>query len=62
MALNGKTAVVTGAAMEIGQAMAEELLQNGAKVRVCECGRSPAESRAGQPSILAHIGIILLVF
>ncbi|XP_059207597.1 15-hydroxyprostaglandin dehydrogenase [NAD(+)]-like isoform X2 [Centropristis striata] len=32
MALNGKTAVVTGAAMGIGKAMTEILLKNGAKV------------------------------
>ncbi len=33
MALNGKTAVVTGAAMGIGRAISETLLQNGAKVK-----------------------------
>lgn len=31
MALNGKTAVVTGAALGIGKAITEILLQNGAK-------------------------------
>uniref|UniRef100_A0A3Q0S105 Zgc:56585 n=1 Tax=Amphilophus citrinellus TaxID=61819 RepID=A0A3Q0S105_AMPCI len=34
MALNGKTAVVTGAAMGIGKAIVEILLQNGAKVEL----------------------------
>lgn len=34
MALSGKTAVVTGAAMGIGKAITEILLKNGAKVRV----------------------------
>lgn len=33
MALNGKTAVVTGAAMGTGGATPETLLQNGAKVK-----------------------------
>lgn len=33
MALNGKIAVVTGAAMGIGKAITEILLQNGAKVK-----------------------------
>ncbi len=33
MALNGKNAVVTGAAMGIGKAISEMLLQNGAKVK-----------------------------
>lgn len=33
MALNGKIAVVTGAALGIGKAMTEILLQNGAKVK-----------------------------
>lgn len=33
MALSGKVAVVTGAAMGIGNAMTRVLLQNGAKVR-----------------------------
>lgn len=32
MALNGRTAVVTGAAMGIGKAITKILLQNGAKV------------------------------
>lgn len=32
MALSGKIAVVTGAAMGIGRAITEILLQNGAKV------------------------------
>lgn len=34
MALNGKIAVVTGAAMGIGKAITEILLQNGAKVNI----------------------------
>lgn len=33
MALNGQVAVVTGAAMGIGRAITEILLQNGAKVQ-----------------------------
>ncbi len=33
MALNGKIAVVTGAAMGIGRAITEVFLQNGAKVK-----------------------------
>lgn len=33
MALNGQIAVVTGAAMGIGRAVTEILLQNGAKVK-----------------------------
>uniref|UniRef100_A0A3Q0RVQ3 15-hydroxyprostaglandin dehydrogenase [NAD(+)] n=1 Tax=Amphilophus citrinellus TaxID=61819 RepID=A0A3Q0RVQ3_AMPCI len=36
MALNGKTAVVTGAAMGIGKAIVEILLQNGAKVAILD--------------------------
>lgn len=34
MALNGKIAAVTGAAVGIGKAIAEILLQNGAKVKL----------------------------
>lgn len=34
MALNGKTAVVTGAALGIGKAITEILLQNAAKVKL----------------------------
>ncbi|XP_070839376.1 15-hydroxyprostaglandin dehydrogenase [NAD(+)]-like isoform X2 [Chaetodon trifascialis] len=36
MALNGKVAVVTGAAMGIGKAITEMLLQNGAKVALLD--------------------------
>lgn len=36
MALNGKIAVVTGAAQGIGKAMTEKLLQNGAKVALLD--------------------------
>lgn len=36
MALNGKIAVVTGAVMGIGKAVTELLLQNGAKVNICQ--------------------------
>lgn len=32
MALNGRVAIVTGAALGIGKALTEMLLQNGAKV------------------------------
>lgn len=41
MAVEGKVAVVTGAAMGIGRAMTEILLKNGAKVKfvcVIQCG------------------------
>lgn len=34
MALDGKTAIVTGAAMGIGKAITEILLKNGAKVKI----------------------------
>lgn len=34
MALSGKVAVVTGAAMGLGNAMTRILLQNGAKVSI----------------------------
>lgn len=37
MALNGRVAVVTGAALGIGKAMTEILLHNGAKVKYCLC-------------------------
>uniref|UniRef100_H3DFA5 15-hydroxyprostaglandin dehydrogenase [NAD(+)] n=1 Tax=Tetraodon nigroviridis TaxID=99883 RepID=H3DFA5_TETNG len=40
MALNGQIAVVTGAAMGIGRAIAEILLQNGAKVALIDVNES----------------------
>ncbi|XP_028276850.1 15-hydroxyprostaglandin dehydrogenase [NAD(+)]-like [Parambassis ranga] len=44
MALEGKTAVVTGAAMGIGKAMTEILLQNGAKVVLLDVNATAGES------------------
>uniref|UniRef100_A0A3P8U326 15-hydroxyprostaglandin dehydrogenase [NAD(+)] n=1 Tax=Amphiprion percula TaxID=161767 RepID=A0A3P8U326_AMPPE len=38
MALNGKTAVVTGAALGIGRAITEILVKNGAKVKLVKFG------------------------
>ncbi|XP_005814390.1 15-hydroxyprostaglandin dehydrogenase [NAD(+)]-like [Xiphophorus maculatus] len=43
MALVGKTAVVTGAAMGIGRALAEILLENGAKVALLDINEAAAE-------------------
>ncbi|KAM4727406.1 15-hydroxyprostaglandin dehydrogenase [NAD(+)] [Anableps anableps] len=44
MALDGKTAVVTGAAMGIGRAMVELLLQNGAKVALLDINETAGKS------------------
>ncbi|XP_059207044.1 15-hydroxyprostaglandin dehydrogenase [NAD(+)]-like [Centropristis striata] len=44
MALNGKTAVVTGAAMGIGKAITEILLQNGAKVALLDWNETAGKS------------------
>uniref|UniRef100_I3KL42 15-hydroxyprostaglandin dehydrogenase [NAD(+)] n=1 Tax=Oreochromis niloticus TaxID=8128 RepID=I3KL42_ORENI len=44
MALNGKTAVVTGAAMGIGRSIAELLLQNGAKVAILDMNEAAGQS------------------
>uniref|UniRef100_A0A3Q0S7Y8 Zgc:56585 n=1 Tax=Amphilophus citrinellus TaxID=61819 RepID=A0A3Q0S7Y8_AMPCI len=44
MALNGKTAVVTGAAMGIGKAITEILLKNGAKVALLDVNKAAGES------------------
>lgn len=44
MALNGKIAVVTGAAMGIGKAMAEILLKNGAQVALLDVNQTAGES------------------
>ncbi|KAK2828064.1 hypothetical protein Q5P01_019098 [Channa striata] len=44
MALSGKTAVVTGAAMGIGQAITEKLLHNGAKVVLLDVNESAAKT------------------
>ncbi|CAN9501156.1 unnamed protein product [Ophioblennius macclurei] len=41
---NGKVAVVTGAAMGIGRAMSESLLQNGAKVALLDLNESAGKS------------------
>ncbi|XP_059207596.1 15-hydroxyprostaglandin dehydrogenase [NAD(+)]-like isoform X1 [Centropristis striata] len=44
MALNGKTAVVTGAAMGIGKAITEILLKNGAKVVLFDVNETAGKS------------------
>uniref|UniRef100_A0A3Q4H6D9 15-hydroxyprostaglandin dehydrogenase [NAD(+)] n=1 Tax=Neolamprologus brichardi TaxID=32507 RepID=A0A3Q4H6D9_NEOBR len=44
MALSGKTAVVTGAAMGIGKAITEILLKNGAKVALLDKNKAAGES------------------
>ncbi|XP_035522442.1 15-hydroxyprostaglandin dehydrogenase [NAD(+)]-like [Morone saxatilis] len=44
MALNGKTAVVTGAAMGIGRAITEILLQNGGKVALLDVNETAGKS------------------
>uniref|UniRef100_A0A3B4ZF62 15-hydroxyprostaglandin dehydrogenase [NAD(+)] n=1 Tax=Stegastes partitus TaxID=144197 RepID=A0A3B4ZF62_9TELE len=44
MALNGKSAVVTGAAMGIGRAITEILLQNGAQVALLDVNKTAGES------------------
>ncbi|XP_063750397.1 15-hydroxyprostaglandin dehydrogenase [NAD(+)]-like isoform X2 [Eleginops maclovinus] len=44
MALNGKIAVVTGAAQGIGRAITELLLQNGAKVALLDANKTNGES------------------
>ncbi|XP_034406946.1 15-hydroxyprostaglandin dehydrogenase [NAD(+)]-like [Cyclopterus lumpus] len=44
MSLNGKTAVVTGAALGIGRAITELLLQQGAKVALLDVNKTASES------------------
>uniref|UniRef100_A0A3Q4GS17 Uncharacterized protein n=1 Tax=Neolamprologus brichardi TaxID=32507 RepID=A0A3Q4GS17_NEOBR len=44
MALNGKTAVVTGAALGIGKAITEILLQNGAKVTLLDINETAGKT------------------
>ncbi|XP_034062526.1 15-hydroxyprostaglandin dehydrogenase [NAD(+)]-like isoform X3 [Gymnodraco acuticeps] len=44
MALNGKIAVVTGAAQGIGKAITELLLQNGAEVALLDTNKTKGES------------------
>lgn len=44
MALDGKTAIVTGAAMGIGKAVTEILLKNGAKVAVLDVNKVEGEN------------------
>ncbi|KAM9332818.1 15-hydroxyprostaglandin dehydrogenase [NAD(+)]-like [Pholidichthys leucotaenia] len=44
MALNGKTAVVTGAAMGIGRAITELLLKNGAKVALLDVNKTDGQT------------------
>ncbi|XP_069573734.1 15-hydroxyprostaglandin dehydrogenase [NAD(+)] [Brachyistius frenatus] len=44
MALNGKTAVLTGAAMGIGKAMTEILLKNGARVALLDMNEAAGQS------------------
>ncbi|XP_022050049.1 15-hydroxyprostaglandin dehydrogenase [NAD(+)]-like [Acanthochromis polyacanthus] len=44
MALNGKTAVVTGAALGIGRAITEILVQNGAKVALLDVNEAEAKA------------------
>ncbi|XP_029304310.1 15-hydroxyprostaglandin dehydrogenase [NAD(+)]-like [Cottoperca gobio] len=44
MALNGKIAVVTGAAMGIGKAITEILMQNGAKVALLDVNKTAGDS------------------
>ncbi|KAM9332819.1 15-hydroxyprostaglandin dehydrogenase [NAD(+)]-like [Pholidichthys leucotaenia] len=44
MALNGKTAVVTGAAMGIGRAITELLLKNGAKVALLDVNKTGGQT------------------
>uniref|UniRef100_A0A3Q0S1G8 Zgc:56585 n=1 Tax=Amphilophus citrinellus TaxID=61819 RepID=A0A3Q0S1G8_AMPCI len=44
MALNGKTAVVTGAALGIGKAVTEILLQTGAKVALLDINESAGKT------------------
>ncbi|XP_027129666.1 15-hydroxyprostaglandin dehydrogenase [NAD(+)] isoform X5 [Larimichthys crocea] len=44
MALNGKIAVVTGAAIGIGKAMTEKLLQNGAKVTLIDVNETAGKN------------------
>jgi 3-oxoacyl-[acyl-carrier protein] reductase len=52
--LNGRTALVTGAARGIGYAIAVALGQNGARIAICDLDQAAAESAAAQ---LSELGI-----
>ena len=56
MDLSGKAAVVTGGTKGIGFAIAEKLLQNGAKVLVC--GRSKSDLRQAVVWLSMHWHVV----